>query len=223
MSDIHFPLWNLESDAGPFLLARPGLYVRETNSAIILLHSKAIAFILGFLLLSMKPYAKNGLKNVVWNSTFVSRVNYVSYPSKVAFSRQASLQWLLLWHLEMKEHLFHTNWNNSILLSIAIIFWRWTCSCHHLAREAVFLFWNFAQHSGLGGLDIDHILTSMTFQNHAGESIHCDSLPFHPIKDATYVQSMWHLFNNHRTIASRYHIGIHQTWISFQAAATEVS
>jgi len=33
---------------------------------LFLLHSKAIAFILGFLLLSMKPYAKNGLKNVVW-------------------------------------------------------------------------------------------------------------------------------------------------------------
>jgi len=79
---------------------------------------------------------------------------------------------------------------------------------NHLAQEAVFLFWNFAQYSGLGGLDIDHILTSMTFQNHAGESIYCDPLPFHPIKDAAYVQSMRHLFNNHQMIASRYHIGI---------------
>jgi hypothetical protein len=76
-----------------------------------------------------------------------------------------------------------------------------------MARELVFGMWNYCQQSHFG-IEISNIITSITYKDEDGNTQHCDSLPFHPIHDAGYVNLMRARFQKHKNIAMAYYIGI---------------
>lgn len=62
---------------------------------------------------------------------------------------------------------------------------------NRMGREIIYNFWNQLQLCNLDlGLDINDVLTSITFQNSNGEHVPLRDLPFHPIHQAEHIVTM---------------------------------
>lgn len=180
-------------DPGAFLLARPGLYIRELDALILFIVFKGTDLHSGYGS-TVEPnieslWQKDMMADVeaLWNKAgAVNRAGFVSYPAHSAFHRSGttavtpSLTFGNAGNMRNGEESYMNFSSNGkhILGGTDAHYTR-------LAREMVYLQHNFAEHTGLHGvLDPRNLFNQLKYINDKGHTVHCGLLPFHAIEDA---------------------------------------
>jgi len=149
------------------------------------------------------------MQQVGLNADYVSRINYVSYPSKAACSQHVthSVSPPLTFGNGGAQIEYKSTHLNYLQHSRYIFGDRYTFF-NRMAQELVFGMWNYGQELQLGNINIANIITGMTYEDENRDIQSCDPLPFHPIHDSVHVNFMRARFQRHKNIAMAYYIGI---------------
>ncbi|KAJ7891726.1 hypothetical protein B0H14DRAFT_3696359 [Mycena olivaceomarginata] len=164
------------SDAGAFLLARAGIYIRELNTWAIHMFFDGTDIHTGIgatTTLSVPEFQawiqSSGLE-AAWKLSELGRIGVVQYAMLGNYAPEASVK--------LRDFATH---GQEILGGQE----PWA---NRMGREIVYNFWNQLQLCNLDlGVDVGEILQSITFKNRAGEQVPLKPLPFHPVKDAEMI------------------------------------
>ena len=136
-----------------------------------------------------------------------NRIVYVSYPNRPACTREAQLSLTRpltfgnhgapvlykLKHLNFADHSRH-------ILGDARSYY------NRMAREVVYMYWNFSQYTGLISEDPFEMIKKMTYIDEAGETHHCEPPQYHPIRDAEEIVQLRGWYQWHKQTAAMHHI-----------------
>ena len=137
-----------------------------------------------------------------------NRVVYVSYPNKPACTREA--QFSLTRPLTFGNHgapVAHKLKNLNFADHGRHILGDAGSYHNRMAREAVFMYWNFGQYAGLTLDDPFDMIRRITYTDETGDERHCEPPKYHPIHDAEEIAQLrgryqWHKLNTstHRIV-----------------------
>jgi hypothetical protein len=154
-----------------------------------------------------------------------NRIVYVSYPNRPACTREAQLSLTRpltfgnhgapvaykLKHLNFADHGRH-------ILGDARSYY------NRMAREAVYMYWNFCQYTGLISEDPFEMIKKMTYTDEAEETCHCEPPQYHPIRDAEEIAQLRGRYQWHKQTAAMHRIVVLKKDLLFrQKALTGVS
>ncbi|KAJ7828528.1 hypothetical protein B0H13DRAFT_2117596 [Mycena leptocephala] len=182
------------SDAGAFLLARAGLYVRELDAWAIHIFFDGTDIHTGIgatTTLSKSEFQQwvEGDLETAWKQSELGRMGVVQYAMRSAHNRDT--------YLSMTPSVRFGNFGPEQPVKVRDfathgqeILGGQEAWANRMGREIIYDFWNKLQHCNLDlGTDIGDLLKSISFKNDEGRSINLQQLPFHPIHNAEEVAS----------------------------------
>jgi hypothetical protein len=204
-------------DPGAFLLARPGLYIRELGILVLFIIFKGTDLHSGYGS-TVDPTVEKLWRDkvmadveVLWNEAGEeNRAGFVSYPSHAAFHRSGTMA--------ITPSLTFGNSGNP--RSGEDAYMNFSSNGKHivggahahynrLAREIVYLHHNYGQHTGLQGLeDPRDMLKRITYVDDGGNLVHCDPLPFHAVEDAQLLTYWRGRYKWHYMSCEQHRIGV---------------
>lgn len=146
-----------------------------------------------------------------------NRIVYVSYPNRPACTREAQLSLTRpltfgnhgapvsykLKHLNFADHGRHILGNAR--------------SYHNrMAREGVYMYWNFCQYAGLSSEDPFDMIKKVTYVDEEGETHHCEPPQYHPIRHAEEVAQLRGRYQWHKQTAAMHRIVVSKKDLLFR-------
>lgn len=148
--------------------------------------------------------------DAAWNMTGVeNRCGFVSYPSHAAFHRSgmvAVTPSLTFGNAgagrsRQDAYMNYASHGKHIMGGSYAHF-------NRLAREIIYLNHNFAQFTGIRGLDPRDMLKNLTYKDEGGDWVHCQPLPFHAIEDSKLLAYWRGRYKWHWMTCEEHRIGV---------------
>ncbi|KAJ7710324.1 hypothetical protein B0H17DRAFT_1123484 [Mycena rosella] len=206
------------SDAGAFLLGRHGIYIRELDTWAIHIFFDGVDIHTGIgatTTLSVPEFQKwvESDLETAWKLSEYSRIGVVQYASQAAHSRDAYMSMtpsVRFGNFGPEQH--HLAIQRDFATHGQEILGGQEPWANRMGREIVQGFWNQLQHCNLDlGIDINHLLQSITFKNDSGADINLKPLPRHPVKDADSIARQRGHYEFFRQQCERMHIYIEKS------------
>ncbi|KAJ7614215.1 hypothetical protein B0H17DRAFT_1341239 [Mycena rosella] len=206
------------SDAGAFLLGRHGIYIRELDTWAIHIFFDGVDIHTGIgatTTLSVPEFQKwvESDLETAWKLSEYSCIGVVQYASQAAHSRDAYMSMtpsVRFGNFGPEQH--HLAIQRDFETHGQEILGGQEPWANRMGREIVQGFWNQLQHCNLDlGIDINHLLQSITFKNDSGADINLKPLPWHPVKDADSIARQRGHYEFFRQQCERMHIYIEKS------------
>ncbi|KAJ7753655.1 hypothetical protein DFH07DRAFT_1061439 [Mycena maculata] len=179
------------SDAGAFLLARAGIYIRELNTWAIHLFFDGTDIHVGAgatttqSVPEFKEWVESELE-MAWNASVLGRLGIVQYANRSAHLRDAYMSMtppVRFGNFAPDQH--HLSRQRDFATHGQEILGGQRSWANLMGREAIYAFWNTLQLCNLDlDTDLDDLIQSIKYKDSSGNSVPLESLPLHPIRDA---------------------------------------
>ncbi|KAJ7021111.1 hypothetical protein C8F04DRAFT_1195792 [Mycena alexandri] len=180
------------SDAGAFLLARAGIYIRELNTWAIHIFFDGTDIHTGIgatttlSIPDFKHWVDTELETA-WKVSELGRMGIVQYATRSAHNRDTYISMMPAGRFGNIVPEPATSVRDYANHAEGILGGR-EAWANRMGREIIFNFWNQLQVCNLDlGKDIGDILQSVTFKNYNGQQVALQPLPFHPLRDAASI------------------------------------